>query len=119
MLLSDTSKACNGTLVSSAAAALISSTSDVISECQTGGSIRLALVAVLAFIVIPIPFLLLFVDADEGRTQAIEFAQRHKVAAQLSTVTSIEEIVSPTTVDHSVPVPDNSAAPASASQQSQ
>ena len=75
--------------------------------------------AVLAFIVIPIPFLLLFVDAEEGRTQAIEFAQRHKVAAQVSTVISIEEKVSPATDDHSVHVPDNSAAPASASQQSQ
>jgi hypothetical protein len=74
---------------------------------------------VLAFIVIPIPFLLLFVDAEEGRTQAIEFAQRHNVAAELSKVTSIEGKVSPATDDHSVPVPDNSAAPASASQLSQ
>ena len=81
VLMSDISQACNGTIISSASAALLSGSSDVSDECQTGGSIRWALVAVLGFIVIPIPFLLLYVDGEAGHAEAASFALKHKISS--------------------------------------
>jgi hypothetical protein len=77
VLISDASQACNGTLMSSSAAQVLASAADAVAECQTGGSIRLALIAVVGFIVIPIPLLLLYVDGTAGYTQALEFARKH------------------------------------------
>ena len=81
VLMSDFSQACNGTIISSASAALLSGSSDVSDECQTGGSIRWALVAVLGFIVLPIPFLLRYVDGEAGHTEAAAFASKHKISS--------------------------------------
>ena len=77
VLISDSSQACNGTVVSSAAAQSFASAADAVAECQTGGSIRLALIAVAGFIVIPIPLLLLYVDGRAGHAQALAFARQH------------------------------------------
>lgn len=81
VLISDPSQACNGTVVSSAAALEHASAADAVVECQTGGSIRLALIAVMFFIVIPIPFLLLYVDGRAGHAQALAFARQHGCTA--------------------------------------
>jgi hypothetical protein len=81
VLISDSSQACNGTIVSAAAEYLYSGASDTVIECETGGSIRLALIAVLGFIIIPIPFLLCCVDGEAGHLEAIAFALKHGIAS--------------------------------------
>jgi hypothetical protein len=90
VLISDASQACNGTVISSAAAKnLLSSPTDVVAECHTGGSIRLALIAVLGFIIIPVPFLLRYVDGAAGHVQALSYARKHGASAPKSPVESI------------------------------
>ncbi len=86
VLLSDSSQACNGTIISPSSAALLSSSTDVSDECQTGGSIRWALIAILGFIVIPIPFLLRYVDGEAGHTEAASFASKHTKFSLASSV---------------------------------
>jgi hypothetical protein len=81
VLISDSSQACNVTIVSAAAEYLYSGVSDTVIECETGGSIRLALIAVLGFIIIPIPFLLCCVDGEAGHLEAIAFALKHGIAS--------------------------------------
>lgn len=90
VLISDASQACNGTVISSAAAKnLLSSATDVVAECHTGGSIRLALIAVLGFIIIPVPFLLRYVDGAAGHVQALSYARKHGASVPESPVESI------------------------------
>lgn len=81
VLISDLSQACNGTIVSAAAEYLYSGASDTVIQCETGGSIRLALIAVVGFIVIPIPFLLWCVDGEAGHLEASSFALKHGIAS--------------------------------------
>lgn len=90
VLISDSSQACNGTVISSAAAKdLLSSAADVVAECHTGGSIRLALIAVLGFIIIPVPFLLRYVDGAAGHAQALAYARKHSSSAPQTPVEQI------------------------------
>jgi hypothetical protein len=140
VLVSDPSQACNGTVISAAAEYAFSSASDAVIECETGGSIRLALIAVLGFIAIPIPFLLLCVDVDLAHTQATAFARKYGVTSPSSPVVSIDHgvgregisvgdggnidncsanQVEGAALELSINVPDNSAALADSSLQGQ
>jgi hypothetical protein len=89
VLIADSSRSCNGTVVSAAAEQALLAASDAVAECETGGSIRLALIAVVGFLLIPIPFLLRCVDGDAGQTQAISFAQQHGIVSPAPSVTPI------------------------------
>jgi uncharacterized membrane protein YgcG len=87
VLIVDSSRSCNGTVVSAAAEHVLLAASDAVAECETGGSIRLALIAVVGFLIIPIPLLLRCVDGEAGQTQASSFAQKHGIASPAPSVT--------------------------------
>jgi hypothetical protein len=75
VLHSDARQACKATVVFTGAAWLLSKASNAVFKCKTRGSDRLALIAVIGCTIIPIPFLLQYLDLQAWQSQAIAFKE--------------------------------------------